>query len=245
MLESFPTAINVALFGATGGIGHAVLDALVACPRVARIHAFSRTPLAAPAPKVVTGEIDIMREESIVAAADACRGSGSLHLVFVATGVLHSSTLQPEKTWRALSAAAMLESYAVNAVGPALIAKHFLELLARQEKAVFAAISARVGSIEDNRLGGWHSYRAAKAALHQLLRTCSIELTRRNPSAICVALHPGTVDTQLSEPFQGNVAANKLFTPAVSAGHLLRVIDQLTPASTGQAFAWDGQRIPF
>lgn len=236
--------MNVALFGATGGIGRAVLDTLVACPRVARIHAFSRTPLAAIAPKVVAGGVDISREESIAAAANVCRASGSLHLVFVATGVLHSESLQPEKTWRALSANALLESYAVNAVGPALIAKHFLELLAQREKSMFAAISARVGSIEDNRLGGWYGYRAAKAALHQIVRTCSIELARRNPTAICVALHPGTVNTALSKPFQGNVAAEKLFSPSVSAAHLLRVIDGLESASSGRVFAWDGQSIP-
>jgi NAD(P)-dependent dehydrogenase (short-subunit alcohol dehydrogenase family) len=159
--------------------------------------------------------------------------------------VLHSSALQPEKTWRNLSASALLESYAVNTVGPALIAKHFLELLARNEKAVFAALSARVGSIEDNRLGGWHSYRAAKAGLHQIVRTCAIELTRRNPTAICVALHPGTVDTALSRPFQANIAANRLFTPAVAVNHMLGVIDGLSAASTGQAIAWDGKRIPF
>ncbi len=245
MLESFPATMNVAVFGATGGIGRAVLDALLSCPRVAHIHAFARTPVALSDPRVTTRAVNVLDEASIQAAADACRTRGALHLVFVATGVLHSPTLQPEKTWRSLNADALLESYAVNAVGPALIAKHFLELLARTDKAVFAALSARVGSIEDNRLGGWHSYRAAKAALHQILRTCAIELARRNPSAICVALHPGTVDTRLSQPFQANVVPQKLFSPAVSAGHLLQVIDQLAPSSSGQAFAWDGQRIPF
>jgi NAD(P)-dependent dehydrogenase (short-subunit alcohol dehydrogenase family) len=237
--------MKVALFGATGGIGNAALDALVDCPRVAKIHAFSRTMPAACAAKVTAHTVDITREESIVAAADVCRADGALHLVFVTTGVLHSSALQPEKTWRNLSASALLESYAVNTVGPALIAKHFLELLARNEKAVFAALSARVGSIEDNRLGGWHSYRAAKAGLHQIVRTCAIELTRRNPTAICVALHPGTVDTALSRPFQANIAANRLFTPAVAVNHMLGVIDGLSAASTGQAIAWDGKRIPF
>jgi NAD(P)-dependent dehydrogenase (short-subunit alcohol dehydrogenase family) len=237
--------MNVALFGATGGIGHAALDALVACPRVAKIHAFSRTPLATRTAKVTAHVCDITREESIAAAADVCRSGEPLHLVFVTTGVLHSTTLQPEKTWQSLSANALLESYAVNAVGPALIAKHFLGLLARKEKAVFAALSARVGSIEDNRLGGWHSYRTAKAGLHQILRTCAIELARRNPTAICVSLHPGTVDTGLSQPFQANVPHDRLFTPTVAANHLLQVIDALTPASNGQVFAWDGARIPF
>jgi NAD(P)-dependent dehydrogenase (short-subunit alcohol dehydrogenase family) len=126
-----------------------------------------------------------------------------------------------------------------------MIAKHMLPLLARDRKAVFAALSARVGSIEDNRLGGWASYRASKAALHQIVRTCAIELARQRREAICVALHPGTVDTTLSAPFQRGVAAEKLFTPAYSAERLLAVIDSLTPAQSGQAFAWDGARIPF
>lgn len=244
MLGSFPAPMNVALLGATGGIGRSVLDALVANPRVGRIHAFSRTPLGGASPKVRAAYVDVTGEESIVEAAKLCRADGPLHLVFVATGVLHSESLQPEKTWRTMTADALLQSYAVNAVGPALIAKHFLELLARGEKSVFATISARVGSIEDNRVGGWYAYRAAKAALHQIVRTCSIELARRNSSALCVALHPGTVDTALSKPFQGNVAADKLFTPTLAAAHLLKVIDGLTSDSSGRVFSWDAQRIP-
>ncbi|MEM8916473.1 MAG: C-factor, partial [Pseudomonadota bacterium] len=123
--------------------------------------------------------------------------------------------------------------------------KHFLPLLARQRKAVFAPISARVGSISDNQLGGWHSYRASKAALNMVLKTLSIELAVKNPGAVCVGLHPGTVDTGLSEPFQRGVAEGKLFTPTKSARHLLTVLDGLGPEETGHSFAWDGQRIPF
>jgi len=138
----------------------------------------------------------------------------------------------------------MERSYRINAIGPALVAKHFLPLLTRERKAMFAALSARVGSIEDNQLGGWHAYRASKAALNMLLKTLSIELARQNPTAICVGLHPGTVDTRLSEPFQRGVPEGKLFSPQKSARHLLNVFDTLSPEQSGQIFAWDGQRIP-
>lgn len=139
----------------------------------------------------------------------------------------------------------MARLYAINAIGPALIAKHMLPLLPRARKSVFAALSARVGSIADNRLGGWHGYRASKAALNQLIRTCAIEMAIKNKRAICVTLHPGTVDTRLSQPFQSGLAPERLFTPEVSAARLLDVIDALTPAHSGQLFAWDGQPIPF
>jgi len=138
----------------------------------------------------------------------------------------------------------MERSYRINAIGPALVAKHFLPLLTRERKAMFAALSARVGSIEDNQLGGWHAYRASKAALNMLLKTLSIELARQNPTAICVGLHPGTVDTRLSGPFQRGVPEGKLFSPQKSARHLLNVLDTLSPEQSGQIFAWDGQRIP-
>jgi NAD(P)-dependent dehydrogenase (short-subunit alcohol dehydrogenase family) len=195
---------------------------------------------------VVSIPFDLRDEASIAAAAARCGADGPLHLVFVATGVLHDGAgLQPEKSWRALTAQSLAQSFAVNAIGPALLAKHFLEGLATGEKAVFAALSARVGSIEDNRLGGWHSYRAAKAALHMLVRTFAIELARRNPTALCIALHPGTVDTALSRPFQSGVPDGRLFTPRHAAECLLQVIDTLDASASGNAFAWDGQRLPF
>jgi NAD(P)-dependent dehydrogenase (short-subunit alcohol dehydrogenase family) len=183
---------------------------------------------------------------SIANAAATVGADGPLDLVLIATGVLSDGdTLTPEKTWRDFSAEAFAHAFAVNATGPALIAKHFLPLLARDRRSVFAALSARVGSIEDNRLGGWAAYRASKAALHQIIRTCAIELARKNKGAICVALHPGTVDTALSAPFQRGVSADQLFAPKQSARHLLRVVDSLQVSDSGNAFAWDGARIPF
>jgi NAD(P)-dependent dehydrogenase (short-subunit alcohol dehydrogenase family) len=139
----------------------------------------------------------------------------------------------------------MAELFAINAIGPALIAKHALPLLRKPGRSVFAALSARVGSIGDNRLGGWHSYRASKAALNMLVRNFALELTRRNPEAIAVTLHPGTVDTGLSEPFQRGVMAGKLFTPDFAAEQLLSVIEALTSTGSGKLYAWDGSEIPF
>lgn len=171
---------------------------------------------------------------------------GGVHLVIVATGILHDGeTVQPEKTWRALNATSLEKAFRINTVGPALVAKHFLPLLARRRKSAFAVLSARVGSISDNRLGGWYAYRSSKAALNMLVRTLDIELKRSNPDALCVALHPGTVDSRLSRPFQANVPEGKLFSPDVAARHLLSVLDGLAPEQSGKLFAWNGGEVPF
>ncbi|MDH5622584.1 MAG: SDR family NAD(P)-dependent oxidoreductase, partial [Gammaproteobacteria bacterium] len=162
------------------------------------------------------------------------------------TGVLHrDDAVQPEKTMQALSASAMSEVFAVNAIGPALLAKHFLPVMRRKGKTVFAVLSARVGSIADNRLGGWVTYRASKAALNMVIKTLSIEQTRRRPESIMVALHPGTVDTALSKPFSSGVAEHALFTPEYSAACLLKVIDGLDVSDSGAFLAWDGTRIEY
>jgi NAD(P)-dependent dehydrogenase (short-subunit alcohol dehydrogenase family) len=163
-------------------------------------------------------------------------------LCIVASGVLHDG-FQPERSWRTLDADHLKRDFAVNAVGPALAARAFLPLAPREGRAVFAALSARVGSIGDNRLGGWHSYRASKAALNMILKTLSVELARTHPGMICVGLHPGTVDTALSEPFQKGVAADRLFSPDESAAHLLGVVDALTQGDSGFVLDWKGERI--
>lgn len=246
-LASFGDDLSVAVIGASGGLGSAFLAALENTPSVTHATALSRHPLEPRSPKTRWLAIDLEQEETIAAAAAALREAcGELHLVIVATGLLHDgSRLQPEKSWRSLDAASLQRAFAVNATGPALLAKHFLPLLARDRKAVFAALSARVGSIGDNHLGGWHAYRASKAALNMLIRTLAVELARRNDHALCVGLHPGTVDTALSRPFQGNVPPGKLFTPDDAALQLLTVLDGLSPGHSGGLFAWDGQRIPY
>jgi NAD(P)-dependent dehydrogenase (short-subunit alcohol dehydrogenase family) len=183
-----------------------------------------------------TVETDIVR-------ATALLGKTPLTRVFVTTGLLHDESQRPERSWRDLDRAALERSFLVNTISPALVAKHILPRLPREERAVFAVLGARVGSIGDNRTGGWHAYRASKAALAMLVRTLSIELKRTHPQAICVALHPGTVDTAMSKPFQANVAPDKLFTPDFAAERLIAVADALTPDDSGGHFAWDGARI--
>jgi NAD(P)-dependent dehydrogenase (short-subunit alcohol dehydrogenase family) len=173
----------------------------------------------------------------------ALRATTALDLVVVASGLLHSDRIAPEKSYRQLSAAAFEEYFAVNATGPALVAKHFLPLLRKDRPAVFAVLSARVGSIGDNLLGGWYGYRASKAALNMIVKTLAIELARTHPKAACVALHPGTVETDLSHRFRRGVPAEKLFSAEIAARHLLGVITGVSASDSGGIFAWDGAAI--
>ena len=218
------------MIGASGGIGAALADALEATQR--------------PVIRIGRGTIpklDLENEDSIASAA-AMIGP-NLGLVIDATGFLHNETFRPERSWRQLDPKHLAFSFAINAIGPALIMKHFLPLLARDERAVFATLSARVGSISDNHLGGWFSYRASKAALNQLVRTAAIELARTCKQAVCVALHPGTVSTRLSEPFVK--AGLQVQTPSQAAAQLVVVIDALTAQQTGLLFDHRGMQIPF
>ncbi len=227
------------VFGAGGGLGGALAARL-------RDQGYETTALTRrPAPDWSGPQLrfDLEDEAGLAAAAATLKDGAPIRRVIVATGLLHADGVAPERSNSALDAAQLLRLYAINAVGPALVAKHFLPLLPRSEPSVFAALSARVGSIGDNRLGGWHSYRASKAALNMLIRTMAIELNRTRPAAILVGLHPGTVDTGLSKPFQRGVPAGRLFSPDQSAGRLLAVMDGLGPQDNGGVFAWDGTRI--
>lgn len=242
-LSTYGNALSVAVVGASGGIGGALVDVLRASRTVARVQGLSRRPVAGLDD---WHRLDLEDEASIASAAAALKTDGvPLDVVIVATGMLQDAAGGlPEKSWRALEPDPMAAAFRVNAIGPALVARHFLPLLPRDRRSAFAALSARVGSITDNRLGGWYSYRASKAALNMLIQTLSVELARTRPQALCVGLHPGTVDTGLSRPFQANVPEDRLFSPQRAAGHLLDVLDGLTPADSGGVFAWDGQRIP-
>ena len=243
-LQSFGPGGSAAVVGASGGIGAALVEALLERSGFDTVWALSReiTERGSAAGRLRRGRIDVGDEDTIRAAAEQV--AGPLRLVVVATGLLHDDHLRPEKTYRALDPATLLESYRINAVGPALVAKHMLPRMAPAGRAVFAALSARVGSIGDNGLGGWHAYRASKAALNMILRNLAIETARRSPDTRCVGLHPGTVDTGLSRPFQAGVAAGRLFAPATSANRLLDVIDGLRTEHTGRVLAWDGSLIP-
>ncbi len=228
LLPSFQSNLHALIVGATGGIGSAFATLLE--QDGAQVTRWSRS----------TGQ-DLTNPASITAAAAALASAPDL--VFIATGVLHAPGLSPEKANGQLSAEALSTAFAINTIGPAMVARTLLPLMPRGRKTVLAALSARVGSISDNRLGGWHSYRASKAALNQLIHTMAIEQARRNPDQLVLALHPGTVDSGLSKPFQSGVKT--LFTPAESARHLLRVIDAATPAQSGLLLDWQGEIIPF
>ena len=244
-LEYLKEDASIVVVGAGGGIGAEFVRQLSSSSRVGRVFALHRQPPPAPAAGIENVACDLTDEESIRQAAASVAAHGPVDAVIVATGLLHDGDIQPEKSLRSISADAMLEVFRINTVGPILLAKHFLPLLRRDATTLFAALSARVGSISDNRLGGWASYRASKAALNMLLRTAAIEHKRRWPETIIVALHPGTVDTNLSSPFQGRVPEGKLFTPAYSVERLLQVVSGLDATDSGGFFAWDGQPIEF
>ena len=226
------------VIGASGGIGRAFVEALAEEGAYDVVHRFARSETGGQ-------HMDLEDEASIAAAAAIVADGPPVELLLIATGLLHERGRGPEKAFRDLDAAWLARSYAVNAIGPALVFKHFLPLIPRTGKPVFAALSARVGSISDNRLGGWHGYRAAKAALNMIVRNASIEAKRRNDRSIVVALHPGTVDTALSKPFQANVAPGKLFEPERAALQLLDVLEGLKVDDSGKMFAWDGAEIAF
>ncbi|QGN53835.1 SDR family NAD(P)-dependent oxidoreductase [Novosphingobium sp. Gsoil 351] len=249
-MTSTPAAIpgyaRAAVFGASGGIGAALVAALRERHPGCRVYAGSRRSQQQVDPQVTPFAFDLRDPASIGAAATAIGREGPFDLVLVATGMLtRPDGSGPEKSYRAITAQGLAEQFAINAVGPALVAQAMLPLLARDRRAVFAVLSARVGSIGDNRLGGWHGYRAAKAALNMLVRNFAIEIGRSHPDAIVAGLHPGTVASRLSEPFQRGVPSAKLFTPAVAAGHLLNLVASLAPEDSGGLFAWDGTAIPF
>ncbi len=224
--------MQAVVVGASGGLGRSLASALEQGGNYERVIRLSRSG---------TPPLDLLSEASIAAAATWAAGQGEVRLVLDATGFLHDDRFRPEQSWRDIDPAHMAHAFATNAIGPALLLKHFCPIFPREGRVVFATLSARVGSIGDNRLGGWYSYRASKAALNQLVRTAAVELRRRNPASICVALHPGTVDTALSAPF----AKSGLDTrpPDVAAREVLAVLHGLGPAQTGGFFDHRGDAI--
>ena len=255
-MTSFPEQSVALIQGASRGIGLAFVRQLLAGGRFARIHDACRNPEQAEELQALAerhGErvrllaLDTTDEASIATAVECIAGeSGRLHLLINSAGILHDDHgLWPEKRLADIDPEHLHRSFAVNAFGPLLMAKHCQALFRHRERAVFASLSARVGSIGDNRLGGWYAYRGAKAAQNMFTRTIAIEFGRTVRNAICVALHPGTTGTGLSQPFQGNVPEDRLFSADFAAQRLLTVIDGLRPEHSGTFFAWDGQPIPW
>ncbi len=221
------------VFGSSGGIGSALVAALSRNPRYIAVLGYSRSgPLT----------FDLTDEASIAAAATRIAQSGHpLRTVIDATGALTAEGCIAEKSWRQLDPETMARAFQINTIGPALLMKHVLPVLPREGKSVFATLSARVGSIGDNQLGGWYSYRASKAALNQIVRTAAVELRRNNPAAICAALHPGTVDTPFTKPFAKT--GLEVQAPEAAAGKILQVIDTLEASDTGTFIDQHGKKI--
>ena len=231
-MYSFPEGFRALVIGATGGIGQAFVQALRANPRCAVVVGLSRHSVP---------RLDFDDEVSVADAAKALAPGGKFHLIINAAGLLHSADFMPEKKLADLHYAQFEATFRANTFGPALVLRHFSPLLDSQ-RGVLAVISAKVGSIEDNRLGGWYSYRASKAALNMILKTAAIEVKRSKPAAVLVSLHPGTVNTGLSRPFKGE----QIGRPALVAAHdMLAVLDCLTAADSGSFVAYDGERLPW
>ena len=229
---SLPDNYRALVVGAGGAIGSAFVKQLRDDPRCASVMGLHRGS---------TPAIDVSEPSSIAAAAATLRDAAPLHLVLVATGVLHGDGFAPEKRLADLDASAMEQVLRINVIGPAMVLRHFTPLLDRQ-RAVMAMLSARVGSVGDNRLGGWASYRTSKAALNMLLKTASIELRRTNPAAVLAALHPGTVRSPLSRPFRGDVIGSD---PQQAAAAMLQALDALSAEDSGAFIAYDGRPIPW
>jgi len=237
---------HAVVIGASGGIGSALVDRLSAQDDCI-VHALSRAGAPDARQNVLPGILNLDEEDSIRNCAAQVARHGKPDLVIVASGMLHDQKLgiSPEKSLKAQTREAYEHLFQINTIGPAIVAKHFIPIMPRRERAIIAFLSARVGSISDNRLGGWHAYRASKAALNMLIRNYAIEQARVSDEFICVGLHPGTVDTALSLPFQANVPSDRLFRSDLSAGHLLDTVSALSPAQSGQVFDWQGNQVAF
>ncbi|MEH2296172.1 SDR family NAD(P)-dependent oxidoreductase [Nostoc sp.] len=247
--------VNALIVGASQGIGLGFVKKFLQDDRIAKVYATFRQPKSASdlialagehSERLICLEMDITDELQIVEAVQKISVQvDKLHLVVNCVGLLHEDNLQPEKSLRQINSENLLRYFQINSIGAVLLAKHLLPLFRHGERSVFATISAKLGSIGDNKLGGWYGYRASKAALNMLMRTAAIEYKRSCPKALIVTLHPGTTDTRLSRPFQGNVAAPQLFSVERTVTQLLAVIEQLQEGDSGQFFSWNGSRLPW
>jgi len=233
---------NIAIIGSSGAIGNAFVEHYLKDNAVEKIFSFSRSVNSHTSKKIYSFDIDIESQESIEKAASYLEGC-YLDRVIIASGVLHTESFQPEKSIKDLNYETLSKVYSVNTIGPALVGKYFLPLLNKKNKSVMAFLSARVGSISDNKVGGWYSYRSSKSALNQIVKNFSIEMKRSNPNAVILALQPGTVESKFSEPFEKNISKDKLFSPDFSVDMMSKVIESANSSSSGNLIAWDGEVI--
>ena len=233
---------NVAIIGTTGSIGKAFLEYYLSDDNTNKVYSISRSKNGIEDKKIVNLNLNFTNENDFDTLSSTIP-KDSLDRVIIASGVLHDGDLQPEKAISSLDLDNFQKVFNVNTFAPALLLKVFFPLIKRNSDALIGVLSARVGSISDNRIGGWYAYRASKAALNMIIKTAAIELERRDKTAKIIGLHPGTVDTNLSKPFQGGTPKEKIFTPPQSINYLTKVIDNAAPQDTGKIFDWEGKEI--
>lgn len=247
--------INILIVGASRGIGLGFVQQLINKIEVAQIFATYRQSASATSllslesqakGKLMCLPIDITLEEQIAEGVNKIQSRvNQIHLVINCVGILHEGELKPSKSLRQVTPEHLMRYFQVNSIGSVLLAKHLIPLFRHNQPSVFASISAKIGSIGDNQLGGWYGYRASKAAQNMLMRTVAIEYSRISPKTIVVTLHPGTTDTDLSKPFHKNIPPEKIFSVERTVKQLLTIIDNLTENDSGQFFSWDGTRLPW
>lgn len=230
-MNSLCEGYRALVIGTSGALGAAFCELLNEDPRCSFVREVGRN---------TTPGFDLEKPDSIARAADELAEEAPYQLILHAAGLLHRDDIKPEKSYSAIEADALQAIFQVNALGPALVLRHFLPLL--DPRGAMAVLSAKVGSIGDNRLGGWYAYRASKAALNMLIKTAAIELARTRPQTRLLSLHPGTVISALSQPFKGASAAR---SASLAARELLSLIDRLAPADSGNFFAYNGERLPW
>jgi len=233
---------NIVIIGSSGAIGNSFVEHYLKEETVEKIFTFSRSAADHISDKVFNFEIDVESQDSIQKAAEQIKDH-IIDRIVIASGILHTENFGPEKSIKDLNYETFAKVYSINTIGPALIGRYFIPLMNKNEKSVIAFLSARVGSISDNSLGGWYSYRSSKTALNQIVKNFSIELKRTNKNAIALALQPGTVESKFSEPFKKNVSKNKLFTPDYSVELLSQVIEGSSVNKSGSLLSYDGEII--
>lgn len=241
-LDTFEAPIRAVVVGSSGVIGQSFVKHLLSTPEVEHVQGFSRSKCDIKHDKFENHAIDLTDEDTIIKAKQSLK---PYHLIIIATGMLHQDHVQPEKRYQDIDSKTLMTCYTVNTIGPMLVAKHFLEKMHHGNKSVCAFLSAKVGSIEENHLGGWYGYRSSKSALNMHMKSLSIEIQRFHPQSIIVSLHPGTVKSGLSKPFSHNLNPDQLFEPDFATMKLLRIINGLEKQHNGGFISHDGTTIPF